>query len=168
MQIFESILLELLIFTVHFSFSSELGTHYFHAIYSSYSQQNVSMRTAPKMKVKVKNCPCSSEWPNCLCIVGMETSTGVHVPTQPKHSEGITVQGPHIGSRLAGCGPGPPTEGHGSSVCVCVYSGTPWNLKPLYTISLTFYLTLPLLSWETLCLIEDKIGYWQRSLREPV
>ena len=29
----------------------------------------------------------------------------------------------------------------GSSVCVCVCSGTPWNLKPLYTISLTFYLT---------------------------
>ena len=31
MQIFQSILLELPIFTVHFSFRSELGTRHFHA-----------------------------------------------------------------------------------------------------------------------------------------
>ena len=27
----------------------------------------VKMQTAPKMKVKVKNCAHSSEWPSCLC-----------------------------------------------------------------------------------------------------
>ena len=50
-------LLESPLFTVHFSFSSEHGTHHFHAVYS---QQNVKMWTA-KTKVKVKNCTGSSE-----------------------------------------------------------------------------------------------------------
>ena len=51
----------------------------------SYSQQNVNMQTAPKTKVKVKNCTLSSEWPSCLCIFSIQTSPGIHVPTQPKH-----------------------------------------------------------------------------------
>ena len=33
----------------------------------------------------LKSCARSSEWPSCLCIVAMETSPGIHVPTQPEH-----------------------------------------------------------------------------------
>ena len=52
MQIFQTILLELPMFTVHFSFSSELGTR--HPI-------GRKMQTAPKTKVKIKICAHSRE-----------------------------------------------------------------------------------------------------------
>ena len=70
----------------------------------------VSECAATKTKVKVKKCACSSEWPSCLCIVGMETHSTVQVLTQPKHiSEGITVGGyKHL----------PPTE----DLCYSIWS----------------------------------------------
>ena len=103
------------------SFSSELGTCYFSAIYSSYSWQNVNMRTVPKIWVKVKHCAHSSEWPSCLCIVGMETSPGIHVPTQPQHmateSSGATNRRPAGRMR--------PIEDHWS-----IHLRSPWNRYP--------------------------------------
>ena len=81
----------------------ELPIHTIHCFLAVYLelQQNVNTRTAPITKVKVKNCAHSSERLSCLCIVGMETSFGIRVLTQPKYiSEGITVRGPHTGGRM--------------------------------------------------------------------
>ena len=82
MQICQSILLQIVDFHCPLFFEQWTWNTTFSC---SYNRQNVTVRTAPKTKVKVKNCARSSERPTCLCIVGTETSPGIHVLTQPKH-----------------------------------------------------------------------------------
>ena len=87
MHIFQSILLWITYFHCPLFFQQWTWNMPFSCNLDSYSRQNVNMRTAPKTKVKVRNCTRSSDYPvtGCLYIAGMETSPGIHVLTQPKH-----------------------------------------------------------------------------------
>ena len=63
MHIFQSILLWITYFHCPLFFQQWTWNMPFSCNLDSYSRQNVNMRTAPKTKVKVKNC-ARSEWPS--------------------------------------------------------------------------------------------------------
>ena len=74
---------ELHFFTVHFVIAVYLA----HAIFNPLqSCKRKYMNCSKNESESKKSCAHSSEWPSCLCIIGMETSPGIiDVLTQPKH-----------------------------------------------------------------------------------
>ena len=102
-KFFSQLFFELLIFTVHLTFSSEIETRHFRAIQPAKCQHaNCCKNESESKKLRLQ------QWVTQLSVYRWHRDKSRCACADPTktHSEGVTVQGPQIGGQRAGCGPG--------------------------------------------------------------